>query len=89
MVSYLAMALAGLLVSLAFKALGWVPVRRAFDFADAAPSWNYTTVLNIVFLALVLLLVLRFLRTGGVRMLRMMSSAPGAHEAEMSEAHSH
>jgi hypothetical protein len=35
------MALAGFLISLAFlKALGWVPTRHAFNFADAASTWN-------------------------------------------------
>lgn len=77
-VSYLAMALAGFLISLAFKALGWVPARHPFNFADAAPTWNYTTILNLVFLVLVAVLVIRFLQTGGLRMLRMMDSAPSA-----------
>jgi uncharacterized membrane protein YraQ (UPF0718 family) len=88
-VSYVAMVLAGLLVSLAFKALGWVPARHVFDFAQAAPAWNYTTVLNLVFAAVVLVLLVRFLRTGGVAMLRMMNRAPDAGAGEMSGAHSH
>jgi uncharacterized protein len=88
-VSYLAMALAGFLISLAFQALGWVPARHPFNFADAAPTWNYTTFLNLVFLVLVAVLVIRFLRTGGMQMLRMMDSAPGPAEGEMSSAHSH
>ena len=88
-VSYLAMALAGFLISLAFNALGWVPARHAFNFAEAAPTWNYTTVLNLVFLVLVAVLVIRFIRTGGVQMLRMMDSAPSSPGAEMSDAHSH
>src|SRR5919204_765289 len=67
-VSYLAMALAGFLISLAFQALGWVPQRHPFNFAEAAPTWNYTTVLNILFLILVAVLAVRFLRTGGPAM---------------------
>ena len=39
----------------------------------ASITWNYTTVLNIVFLALAAALVVRFVRTGGLPMLRMMS----------------
>jgi uncharacterized membrane protein YraQ (UPF0718 family) len=88
-VSYLAMALAGLLISLAFKALGWVPARHPFNFAEAAPTWNYTTVLNLVFLVLVAVLVTRFLRTGGPGMLRMMDSPPATSEPDMRDAHSH
>jgi hypothetical protein len=37
-------------------------------------QWNYTTVLNILFLALSAVLVWRFLRTGGPKMLRMMAA---------------
>jgi uncharacterized membrane protein YraQ (UPF0718 family) len=88
-VSYLAMALAGFLISLAFNALGWVPARHAFNFAEAAPTWNYTTVLNLVSLVLVAVLVIRFTRTGGIQMLRTMDSAPSSPGAEMSNAHSH
>ncbi|MDQ6900614.1 MAG: permease [Candidatus Dormibacteraeota bacterium] len=88
-VSYLAMALAGFLISLAFKALGWVPARHQFNFADAAPTWNYTTVLDLVFLILVGVILIRFLRTGGLAMLRMMDSAPDTGESEMSGGHAH
>ena len=36
-------------------------------------QWNYTTVLNILFLIIATVLVIRFLRTGGPAMLKMMS----------------
>jgi uncharacterized protein len=36
-------------------------------------QWNYTSVLNIIFLFLAAVLVTRFIRTGGLPMLRMMS----------------
>ena len=36
--------------------------------------WNYTSVLNILFLVLAAILVIRFLRTGGLPMLRMMNT---------------
>jgi uncharacterized membrane protein YraQ (UPF0718 family) len=88
-VSYLAMALAGFLISLAFQALGWVPARHAFNFAQAAPTWNYTTFLNLLFLIVVAVLLIRFLRTGGPQMLRMMDSPPSSTDGEMTEAHSH
>ncbi|WP_254061546.1 hypothetical protein [Granulicella sp. L60] len=45
--------------------------------------WNYTTVLNIVFLLFAAVLTIRFLRTGGPEMLRMMSDShhePGDHK---------
>jgi hypothetical protein len=42
-------------------------------------TWNYTTFLNIAFLALSAVLVVRFLRTGGPQMLRMMNAPAAAH----------
>ena len=43
---------------------------------NASITWNYTTVLNLIFLVLSALLLLRFLRTGGPAMLREMGNAP-------------
>jgi hypothetical protein len=40
---------------------------------EASIIWNYTTWLNLAFLALAGLLVWRFLKTGGPAMLRMMN----------------
>jgi uncharacterized protein len=37
---------------------------------------NYTTVLNIIFLAVAALLLWRFFTTGGTEMLRMMNKMP-------------
>jgi uncharacterized membrane protein YraQ (UPF0718 family) len=73
---YLAMAGAGYVVELLFRPLGLVPTGRHAKVIEAAVAWNYTTFLNIVFLALAAALVWRFLRTGGVSMFRMMSRAP-------------
>lgn len=39
-------------------------------------SWNYTTFLNIAFLILATALVIRFLRTDGMGMLKMMGGGP-------------
>ena len=53
-------------------------------------QWNYTTVLNILFLALSALLVWRFLRTGGPEMLKMMFTPSGqmhAHEGHAGHSH--
>jgi uncharacterized membrane protein YraQ (UPF0718 family) len=76
---YAAMVAAGLLVELVFSGLGLVPEERAAKVVEASITWNYTTVLNLVFLTLAAVLVFRFLRTGGPAMLRMMSG-PGAHD---------
>src|SRR5437868_5292713 len=72
--SYVTMAAAGYIVEIVFGALGIIPTNRAISAISEGPSWNYTTVLNIVFLVVAAVLVLRFLRTGGPAMLRMMNT---------------
>jgi uncharacterized membrane protein YraQ (UPF0718 family) len=73
---YASMAGAALVVELIFAALGVVPAQRNARVVEAHLTWNYTTWLNIVFLALAGLLVWRFLKTGGPAMLRMMNRPP-------------
>lgn len=73
---YLVMVIAGYLVELLFGGLGLVPEDRHARVAAASVSWNYTTFLNIAFLTLAAILVLRFVRTGGLPMLRMMGGGP-------------
>src|SRR5215216_6397458 len=73
---YAAMVAAGLVVELLFDAVGLVPQQRAAKVVEAAITWNYTTILNLVFLAVAAVLVVRFLRTGGPAMLRMMGGPP-------------
>jgi uncharacterized protein len=72
-----AMAAAALAVELVFGALGLVPTDRRALMVEASITWNYTTILNIVFLALAAALVWRAGRTGGFGMLRMMNASPG------------
>ena len=72
-VSYVAMAVAGLLVELAFQALGLVPDHFRVTVLESRPGWNATTALDLAALAVVLVLGWRFLTTGGRGMLRMMS----------------
>jgi uncharacterized membrane protein YraQ (UPF0718 family) len=72
---YATMVAAGLVVELAFG-LGLVPEQRAAKVVEASVTWNYTTILNLVFLAVAAVLVVRFLRTGGPAMLKMMSGPP-------------
>ncbi|WP_163511671.1 permease [Fodinicola acaciae] len=73
---YLSMVLAGYLVELVFGALQLIPAQRGMTLMETGISWNYTTWLNIAFLVLAAVLVLRFVRTGGLPMLRMMSGSP-------------
>jgi uncharacterized protein len=76
---YAAMVGAALLVEFAFQAVGLVPEERNAKIVEASVTWNYTTVLNIIFLALAAVLVWRFVRTGGLPMLRMMEKPMGEH----------
>jgi uncharacterized protein len=76
---YVSMVSAALIVELAFQALGLVPEDRNAKIVEASVTWNYTTVLNIVFLGLAAVLVWRFVRTGGLPMLRMMDRPMGHH----------
>ncbi|WP_116198727.1 permease [Amycolatopsis circi] len=73
---YAAMVGAGYLVELLFGATGLIPKQRSATVLKAGISWNYTTWLNIAFLLLAAVLVVRFFRTGGGGMLRMMGGAP-------------
>src|SRR3954451_23823964 len=70
---YVAMAAAGLIVELLFRLVGLIPEERHAKVVEASIHWNYTTVLNIVFLVLPAVLVGRFVRTGALPMLRMMN----------------
>jgi uncharacterized membrane protein YraQ (UPF0718 family) len=75
---YASMVVAGYLVELIFGAAGFIPSQRNAMAMEAGISWNYTTWLNIAFLALAVVLVVRFVRTGGIPMLRMMGGSPPA-----------
>jgi uncharacterized membrane protein YraQ (UPF0718 family) len=82
---YATMALAGYLVEILFGALGIIPTNRSVAAVTEAPSLNYTSFLNVLFLLVAAVLLWRFLRTGGRAMLRMMNqsaeemSAHGGH----------
>lgn len=77
---YITMAAAGYVVEFLFEALGIIPQNRNIVSITQGIQWNYTTVLNIIFLVLAALLVIRFIRTGGLPMLKMM----GTPEHDMS-----
>ncbi len=88
---YLAMVAAGYAVELLFTVFGLVPAQRNATVAEASISWNYTTWLNLVFLVLTALMLVRFARTGGLPMLRMMGGpAPDDHSEQAGHgAHDH
>ena len=87
---YVAMVAAGFVIELVFGGLGLVPAQSTAKIPMQGVSWDYTTYLNIAFLLLAAVLVIRFVRTGGMMMLRMMGGAPVAeHEHEHAPEHHH
>jgi uncharacterized protein len=75
---YATMVLAGYVVEFVFSGLGLVPTSRTAKVGETGVAWNYTTYLNIVFIIVAAALVVRFFRSGGMPMLRMMGGGPGA-----------
>jgi uncharacterized membrane protein YraQ (UPF0718 family) len=69
---YVAMVAAAYLVQGLFGILGLIPTDRHALVVAASVSLNYTSVLNVLFLALAAVLIWRFRRTGGPEMLAMM-----------------
>jgi uncharacterized protein len=86
---YATMVLAGYAVEFLFTGLGLVPAQRDAKVGEVAIQWNYTTVLNIIFLLLAAALLVRFFRTGGPAMLRMMGGSPDGHEHHAHPAPAH
>ena len=77
---YAAMVAAGYVVELVFGGLGLIPSGHVAKVGATGVSLDYTTWLNIVFLLLAAILLVRFVRTGGMSMLRMMGGpADGQH----------
>ena len=87
--SYGAMVVAGFVVGGLFQLLGLVPAHHFIAVFQTRPSWNYTTFLDLAALVLAAVLGWRFLRTGGVEMLRAMDSAPGAGHEMVHDHHDH
>lgn len=86
---YLAMVGAGYLVEVLFGVTGLIPRQRSATVLSEGVSWNYTTWLNIVFLFLAAALLVRFVRTGGMPMLRMMGGSPEASEQDHQHGEHH
>ncbi|AJZ56778.1 putative permease family protein [Paraburkholderia fungorum] len=89
---YLSMVVAALLVEGLFQALGWVPRERHTAVVGAAITFNYTTVLDIIFGAVFVVLTVVFFRTGGPEMMHMMEDGEhdqGSHRRHNTHDHSH
>ncbi|WP_324192918.1 permease [Nocardia transvalensis] len=86
---YVAMVAAGYVVEILFGATGLIPEHRHAMVMEEGIRWNYTTWLNIAFLLLAAMLVLRFVRTGGIPMLRMMGGAADTEHGSDHAEHGH
>src|ERR1700749_3209120 len=84
---YAAMVTAGYIVELLFGAAGLIPSQRNATVMEAGISWNYTSWLNIAFLVLAAVLSVRFVRTGGLPMLRSMGGSPDAEDDHCHHSH--
>jgi hypothetical protein len=73
---YATMALAGYIVQFVFGGLGLVPTARHAKVTEMAIHWDYTSILNIVALAVAAGLIFRFVQSGGLPMLKMMGGEP-------------
>src|SRR6266540_2841946 len=70
-----------------------IPTERNTTITGIGVHWNYTTWLNIAFLLLAAALLVRFVRSGGLPMLRMMGGSPDSvhdhHGPEEETGHTH
>jgi hypothetical protein len=73
---------AGYAVELIFTPLDLIPTNRHLSIVTSTITWNYSTWLNIVFIAIAAILLAVFIRTGSWSMLRMMGGAPDRHNQE-------
>jgi hypothetical protein len=77
---YATMVAAGYIVEFLFGGLGLIPAERTAKVTATGIQWNYTTVLNIAFLLLAAALLVRFFRSGGGPMLKMMDGSPDSQD---------
>jgi len=77
---YVCAAIAGYVIGLLFEALGLVPDPSTATLPDGGVSWDHTTWLDTATLVLAVLLVVRFVRSGGTAMLRRMGDNPEPSE---------
>jgi uncharacterized membrane protein YraQ (UPF0718 family) len=84
---YVASVVAGYVVEIVFGIAQLIPSVRNARVEMAGISWNYTTFLNIAFLLLAAVLVVRFFRTGGMGMLQMMGGGPDDMAGHDHEGH--
>jgi uncharacterized membrane protein YraQ (UPF0718 family) len=82
-ICYATMVAGGYIIEFLFGGLGLIPAQRTARVAETSITWNYTTILNIIFLLLAAALLVRFFTSGGGPMLKMMGGPAGReHHAD-------
>jgi uncharacterized membrane protein YraQ (UPF0718 family) len=90
LVFYAAMAGAAYVIEILFGLAGLVPQDRSIDVMQHGITLNYTTVLDVIALAVSAVLIWRFMRTGGPEMLAHMESPDHGHACHQhGHAHHH
>jgi uncharacterized membrane protein YraQ (UPF0718 family) len=84
---YATMVIAGYIVEFLFGGLGLIPAQRTARIAEQGIQWNYTTILNIIFLLLAAALLARFFTSGGGPMLKMMGGSADEHAGHEHAGH--
>jgi len=84
---YVAMVAAGYLIELLFGTVNLIPAQRNATVMQEGISWNYTTWLNIAFLVVAAMLIVRFVTSGGMPMVRMMGGSPDQQHGEHDHCH--
>jgi uncharacterized membrane protein YraQ (UPF0718 family) len=79
---YSAMAISAIVIEFLFQALHLIPEQHKARIVETSITWNYTTILNIIFLAIGAVLVWRFVKTGGLDMLKHMNRPMSHHISE-------
>lgn len=77
-VLYAAMVVAGYAIEGLAALFRLIPPSRHAQVLQASITWNYTAILNLIFITIAVFLLIRFFKTGGKEMLKMMRSSPGA-----------
>lgn len=72
---YITMAAAGYIVEFLFATLHIIPANRHVAVISEGINWNYTSWLNIIFLFFASILTYRFVKSGGLSMLKMMDKS--------------
>jgi len=69
---YVSMVVAALIIEFLFQSFDLIPTIQNIPLSEMAIHFNYTTILNLIFGLVMIFFIIRFFKTGGPRMLRMM-----------------